>query len=206
MGFALLLCAQPAMADNPRKVAIGPGSSKGALLFAVPPSSISYQLLFVRAERDGSSSREYWVGINAGPMNEGDRFIVTTLPPGQYLLEAVYQQGKWVACLQARTLTVSIEPGKILYLGTLDARPTLAGIQRDAQAGNQRKAHTFQWHFYRSNVAAPSLADRDPDGLARAESFVRQHMPRSSAPATLAELQWRPYSSARPSGRAGRCR
>lgn len=204
-GLAFLLSVQPAMADNPRKVAIGSGSPKGALLFKVPQSAIGHQLLFTRDGDGRSPPRAYWVGIEARPASEGERFIVTTLPAGRYRLEAVYQQGKWVACLQATTLTVSVEPGKIAYLGTLDTRATLASIQRNAGASNQGSARTFQWHFYRTNVAAPRVADRDTDGLARAASFVRQQMPRSSATATLADLQWGPYVTLKPSGRADRC-
>lgn len=203
--LAMLLSTQPAIADNPRKIAISPGSSKGALLFKVPPSPITYQLLFTRNDKNGRPSEVYWIGIKGRPSDEGDRFIVETLPPGQYQLEAVYQQSKWAACLEAATVTVSIEPGKIAYLGTLDALPTLAGIQRNARATNQLSAQTFQWHLFRTGVVAPRVSDRDPDSLVRAESFVREHIPRSLATVTLADFQWRPYVRSETSGRPDRC-
>jgi hypothetical protein len=204
--LALLFCAHPALAEsNPRKIAIGPASPKGALLFRVPALPIDYQLLLLSVDESGVPSRREWVYIKAAPLEDGDRFIVATFPPGKYLLEGVAQQSKWVACLHARTLTISIEPGRIAYLGTLDARPTLASIQRNANTPQGRIAHYGQWHFYRTNVAAPGVSDRDAGELARAEAFVRERMPRSSASAVLANLKWHPYALVGRSTRADRC-
>jgi hypothetical protein len=203
--LALLLCASPAVADNPKKVAIGPGSPKGALLFTVPPLAVDYQLLFTPTDKKASSSREYWVFVKAVPREKGERFIVTSLPPGEYLLEGLYQQRKWVACLQAKTMLISIEPGRIAYLGYLDARPTLASIQRNAEASKELVAHYGDWHFYRTDVAAPRVSGRDDGGLARAEAFVRKHMPRSSASPGLAGLRWLPYEIVGTTGGANRC-
>ena len=203
--LALFLCAQPAAADNPKKVAIGPGSPKGALLFRAPPFWIDQLLLFTRDGPDASSSREYYVAIKNRPTAKGESVLVTTLPPGRYRLEALYQQDKWVACLQANTLKVTIEPGKIAYLGIIDTRPTLASIQRNARASNDLRAYMGQWHFYRSNIDVPLVVGRDPEGLAQAQSFVSQQMPKSSAIAELADLQWGAYESPEPSGRANRC-
>lgn len=203
--LVLLLCPVLATADNPSKVAIGPGSPRGALLLKVLPLPIDYQLLLLRIDESGTLSRREWIYIKAMALEEGDRFIITTLPPGEYLLEGVSQQSQWVACLHSRTLRVSIDPGKIAYLGTVDVRPTLASIQRNADTPKERIAHYGKWHFYRTNVAAPRISDRDAGGVARAESFVREHMPRSSATATLADLQWRPYELVGRSGRANRC-
>lgn len=203
--LALFLCVQPAAADNPKKVAISPGSPKGALMFKAPPFWIDQLLLFIRDDPDTSSSREYWIAILNRPTAKGDSILVNTLPPGRYRLEAVYQQDKWVACLQANTLKVTIEPGKIAYLGTLETRPTLASIQRNATASKELRAYMGQWHFYRTNIDVPLVLGRDTEDLAQAEIFVRQQMPKSSALPELADIQWAPYESSKPSGRANRC-
>lgn len=203
--LALLLCAQPAAADNPKKVAIGPGSAKGALVFRAAPSTIGYALFFTRDEGKGAWSRGYWVVVEGSRAGESDRFIVETFPPGRYRLNAVYQQGKWAACLHATTFTVTVTPGNIAYLGMLDARPTLASIQRNARAKNELNALTFQWHLYRTNVVAPGLSGRDPESVADAGNFVRQHMPKSSATMTLADVQWGPYASSETGRRPNEC-
>jgi hypothetical protein len=193
-GLALLLCAGPATgSDNPRKVAIAPGSPKGALLLKVPPLPIDYAFLLVRLDERGVPSRSDWIFIKPVPLEAGDRFIVATFPPGEYLLEGVAQQSRWVGCLHARTLKVSIEPGKIAYLGAVDARPTLASIQRNADRPKEQVAHSGQWHIFRDEIAAPIVTERDDAGLARAASFVRARMPKSSVAATLAAVKWLPY-------------
>jgi hypothetical protein len=183
---AALLCPGPASADDPGKVAIGPESPKGALLFKIPPMPVPHIL---NLTREGTSlTRSYWVRIKGRPISEGDRFILETLPPGRYGLDSVHLQVYWLGCLHATMPTFTVEPGKITYLGSLDTRPTLASIQRSAQAHRNLTASTGQWHRYRIEVGLPRLADRDPEGLARAESFVRRDMPKSTAAVALAEL------------------
>jgi hypothetical protein len=201
--LAALLCAGTAAAGDPSKVAVGPGTPKGALLFNVPPLPVDYQLLFTRI--DAPVSKAYFVYIKAVPTAKGERFIVTTLPPGSYLLEGLYQQQKWAACLQQRTFRVSVDAGRIAYLGNVDARPTLASIQRNAEASRQLRAEFGEWHFYRAGLAPPRISDRDPAGLARAASFVRESMPRSRAVPVLADLKWGPYETVGTTGRANRC-
>ena len=184
--LATLVFAQPAAADEPRKVAIGPDSPKGALLFRVPPATYPHMLMFTRVGASPTNSYRVW--IKARPVAQGDRFLVTALPPGRYRLDSVHQQLWWLGCLHANMPSFTVEPGKIAYLGYLDTRPTVAAIQRSAQAHGNLTAQLGQWYRYRIDVGIPRLADRGPEGLAQAESFVRREMPRSSGPVALAEL------------------
>lgn len=139
--------------------------------------------------REGASpTSAHWVAIKGRPVAEGDRFIVTVLPPGRYRLDSVHLQSAWLGCLHAAMPTFSVEPGRIAYLGSIDTRPTLASIQRSAKANRDLTASTGQWYRYRIDAGVPRLADRGPEGLARAESFARRKMPKSSAPVALAEL------------------
>jgi hypothetical protein len=201
--LAMLLCAAPASADDPAKVAIGPTSPKGALLFKIPPMPITHLLMLTR--EGASPTTAYWVRIKGRPVAEGDRFIVAALPPGRYRLDAVYLQLKWVGCLHAALPTFSVEPGKIAYLGSLDTRPTLASIQRSARAHKNLTASTGQWYRYRIDAGVPQVTGRDPEGLARAESFVRRNMPKSSAPVALAPLGPGQEAGATQSVLANRC-
>jgi hypothetical protein len=184
--LAAFLFAQPAAADDPRKVAIGPGSPKGALLFKVPPAPAHHVLVLTRIGT--SPTNTYGVPIKARPIAQGDRFVVTALPPGRYRLDSVHLQRWWLGCLHAAVPTFTVEPGKIAYLGSLDTRPTLASISRSAQAHKNLTASLGQWYRYRIEAGIPRLAGRGPAGLAEAESFVRREMPRSSGPIILAEL------------------
>jgi hypothetical protein len=201
--LAALLFAQPAAADGPRKVAIGPGSPKGVLLFKVPPAPANHVLLFTRV--GASPTNAYWVPIKGRPIAEGDRFIVTALPPGRYRLDSVHLQRWWLGCLHAAVPTFTIEPGKIAYLGSLDTRLTLASISRSAQAHKNLTAALGQWYRYRIEAGIPRLGDRDPEGLDQAHSFARREMPRSSAPVALAELGPGQDSGSAQSPLAARC-
>jgi hypothetical protein len=143
--------------------------------------------------------------IKGRPVAEGDRFIVTALPPGRYRLDSVHLQRWWLGCLHAAVPTFTIEPGKIAYLGSLDTRLTLASISRSAQAHKNLTASLGQWYRYRIEAGIPRLADRDPEALARAESFARREMPRSSGPVALAELGPGQDSGSTQSQLAARC-
>jgi hypothetical protein len=202
----VFLAASPASADKPAKVVIGPGSPRGAVLFKVAPSPVAYELSFFRDKEPGFfSSNFYPIFVERAQTGEGERFVVETLPPGRYELEAVFQQRRWGACLNARTLAFTIKAGKIAYLGTLDPRPTLASIQRSAEAAGDLTASNFQWHLYRTGVRAPTLSDRDAQALAEAKNFVRRNMPRTSAPTELAEAEWGPYVGVSSTGNRDRC-
>lgn len=184
--LSAFLAAQPAAADDPRKVAVGPGSPKGALLFKVPPAPAHHVLMFTRI--GASATNAHWVSVKARPVAEGDRFIVAALPPGRYRLDSVHMQRWWLGCLHAAMPTFTVEPGRIAYLGSLDTRPTLVAISLSAQAHKNLTASLGQWYRYRIETGIPRLANRDPEGLAQAESFARREMPRSSGPVELAEL------------------
>ncbi|HYJ84317.1 MAG TPA: hypothetical protein VEW26_15905 [Allosphingosinicella sp.] len=201
--LSAFLLAQPAAADEPRKVAISPGSPKGARLFKVPPAPANHVLLFTRV--GASPTNAHWVLVKARPIAGGDRFIVTALPPGRYRLDSVHMQRWWLGCLHAAVPTFTIEPGKIAYLGSLDTRPTLASISRSAQAHKNLTASLGQWYRYRIEAGIPRLADRDPQGLVQAESFVRREMPRSAGPVALAELGPGEDSGPTQSALAARC-
>ena len=189
-----LLAAQPAAADKPRNVDITPSSSRGALLFKVRPQPVGHMLVFTRNQRSSFLSVGHRIWIKGtGP--EKERFIVEILPPGEYRLNAVHQQQAWAACLEARTLTVTIKAGEIAYLGSLDAGPTLATIQHNARLNKQMSASAHELHLYRSNVVPPQIAERDAAAVAQAQTFVRQEMPKSSAPVNLAHLEWGPFES-----------
>ncbi len=184
--LAALLFAQPAAADDPRKVAIGPGSPKGALLFKVPPAPAHHVLMLTRI--GASPTHAYGVPIKARPIAQGDRFIVTALPPGRYRLDSIHLQRWWLGCLHATVPTFTVEPGKIAYLGSLDTRPTLASISRSAQAHKNLSASLGQWYRYRIEAGIPRLSGRDAEGLAEAVSFARREMPSSSGGVALAKL------------------
>lgn len=189
---ALLMAAQPAIADKPRKVAIAADSRTGALLFKLRAQPVGHQLVFARNGKSSFWSVGHRIFIEAGG---SDRFIVEALPPGEYRLNAVHQQQAWAACLEARTLTVTVKAGEIAYVGMLDTDPTLASIQRNARLNKDLTARTHQLHLYRAGVAPPLVSGRDAGGLAEAASFARQEMPKSAAPVRLADLRWGPFDS-----------
>lgn len=202
---SLLLAAQPAMADKPRNVDITTSSARGALLFKVRPQPVGQMLVFTRNERSSFLSVGHRIWIKSSERPEGERYVVEMLPPGEYRLNAVHQQQNWVACLEARTLTVTIKAGEFAYLGTLDAGPTLAAIQLNARLNRHMSARSTELHLYRSNVVPPEIAERDPADVAQAQAFVRDAMPKSSAPVNLAHVEWGPFQSSATNRKLNAC-
>lgn len=190
IGAGLLFAACPGMAEKPRNVALTPKSSKGALLFRVQTRPTPYTLVFTKNGKSDWLSTGHRIEVKGSFDAPVTRYVVQTLEPGEYRLNAIHQQQNWGACLQARTITVRIAPGRIHYLGHLEVGPTLASIQRNAIRGKDMRARTHSMNMYFTDIDPPLLSRRDEVDRAAAEAFAKAEMPKSSASLGLAEIEW----------------
>jgi hypothetical protein len=153
----LLVSAAQAPAEKPRNVAITPASKKGALLLKVQTRRTPYTLVFTKDGKSNFLSTGYQIEVKGSFDEPAESYIVQTLEPGFYRLNAIHQQQNWGACLEARTISVRITSGRIHYLGRFEAGATLATIQRNAIQGKQTSARMHAMNMYFDHVAPPLL-------------------------------------------------
>ncbi len=202
---ALLLAASQGMAEKPRSVALTSKSPKGALLFRVQTRQTPYTLVFTKNGKSNWLSTGHRIEVKGSFDAPANRYVVQTLEPGEYRLNAVHQQQNWGACLQDRTVTVRISPGRIHYLGHLEVGPTLASIQRNAVRGKDLRARTHSMNMYFTDIDPPLLSMREEADRVAAEAFARAEMPKSSAPVGLAEIDWVSFATPAAHNNVGHC-
>ena len=202
---ALLTSASPGMAEKPRNVAITSGSKKGALLFKVQTRSTPYTLVFTKDGKSNWMSVGHQIEVKGSLDQPVERYVVQTLEPGEYRLNAIHQQQNWGACLEERTISVRVEPGRIHYLGAFEAGPTLASIQRNAIRGKQTSARTHAMNMYFDDVEPPLLSGRDETDRLAAETFARSQMPKTTAPVGIAGVEWVSFATPASHSNLGHC-
>jgi hypothetical protein len=205
LAAALLFSASAGVAEKPRNVAITSDSKKGALLFRVETRQTPYTLVFTKDGKSNWLSSGYRIEVKGSFDKPAERYLVQTFEPGEYRLNAIHQQQNWGACLEDRTISIRITPGRIHYLGHFEAGTTLASIQRNAIRGKQMSARTHQMNMYFENVDPPILSGREAADRAAAETFVRSEMPKSSASVELANIAWVNFATPAGHSNLGHC-
>ncbi|QAY78489.1 hypothetical protein [Sphingosinicella sp. BN140058] len=169
---------------SPEKIKLTAESKDGAVLIRVPLQPFDYALQLSKNGNSGFLSRVYMMKIGSSPVR-GYRYIARTLAPGRYRLDSMWQQGRWSVCLEKGTFEFTIAPGRIAFLGTLDAEQVLESLQAQAQfKGEETQAggSYFQSHDATPAPVVQGRADEDLDAARQA------NMNRSGALVELAEL------------------
>lgn len=194
LAAAGLLATEPAAAESrPERVRLTAESSRGAVLIRVPVQPFEYSFQFSRNGRSGFLSRVYQMNVRAGP--PGYRYIARTLAPGRYRLDTVWQQGRWSACLEQGTIEFPVIAGQIAYLGTLQAEPILASIQRRAVERGRTAVAAGDIVMSRTDDTSPMVDGRDDMAVDEARRFADAVMNGGGNLLRLAELNQTAFST-----------
>ncbi len=192
--LALAVAPSSALAQkSPEKIKLTAQSKDGAVLIRVPVQPFEYSLQFSRNGRSGFLSRVYQMNVRAGP--PGYRYIARTLAPGRYRLDTVWQQGRWSACLEQGTIEFPVIAGQIAYLGTLQAEPILASIQRQAVERGRTAVAAGDIVMSRADDTSPMVDGRDDMAVDEARRFADAAMNGSGNLLRLAELNETAFST-----------
>jgi hypothetical protein len=192
-GFAAaaLLGLVSACATAPADVVLGPDAPQGLVVMEVvtagPAASTSYQI--EAAAYDAEQSRIEGSGYfilyaNNAPGKPGSRYVVALAKPGAYALTAVSHMSTWYDCFNNGTIAFDVEPGKVTFLGRLDAAPALMDIalKLPSYSMNSQK-------FYVLDTPRPAVTA--PNELAEWQSpltaYVSSTFPQVSAPIKAAD-------------------
>lgn len=149
----------------------------------IPPQTSAFgQTRFVMARYDRAtrvaSDWEYDIPRSD---SSGTQWHAIAVSPGEYVLLSlgVFQGGAtWSVCFGEATYRYTIGENEIVYLGTLDANPSLQVLNRQIEAEGRSTASTGQFRFAHENIPAPSVALNEPsaDALERArQAFAIRH-------------------------------
>lgn len=181
-----LLASSAAATQRPEKIAIGPVSPRGAIIFATPPLPVEYIMMIApfdpvarKVGTNGAARIEIRPGRGGGP--DGDLFI-SDLNPGTYVVALVSQQGIWGLCYANNTLQFTVAAGEIVYLGSFDGAAAIRELHGLVARNGHQRVRNSELHHYIDGVSAVPLAGADDAAaLTKATGWLRAASPQTSA-------------------------
>ena len=157
---------------------ITPSSKESVVLMRVDSQPYPYSVWFSREGSGGFGRRIYALDVKP---HEFAPYTARTLAPGNYQMNSIVQQGAWSSCFGNGSVAFTIEPGKVYYLGSLNAMPLLAELQQGAIARRKtsltRGALAVGWE----PTIKPEFTISGDAELVEVRQFVAQRMPQTTA-------------------------
>jgi hypothetical protein len=178
-----MLCAATAAEsdtpDNPKLTA--DDRANGAILITIPYGAPD--MIVGIAPYDDQNARMVKRDHPPGGFHGGGTFLKIAAP-GTYVFIGYLQQGHWGVCFQAASVAFDVRPGEVTVLGTLDLRPQLALLAKNARERDELKAYRSDIFQYFEGVPPPQLVyplGKDEE-LAAAQEFMRKQTQGVTAP------------------------
>jgi hypothetical protein len=176
--IAGLAAASPAAAKV-KDPAVTAASTESVVLMRADRYRFDWGLVLGREGQSGFGSRVYV--LNVHPF-DGEPFVGKTLAPGTYRLNSITQQRHWASCLGNGTVSFTVLPGKVYYLGTLNSHPLLEDLQQSSTARGKSSVARGESAVGWQPAVKPEFAPPSPEELAEVRQFMSASMPRTTAP------------------------
>ena len=188
---ACLVATAAAGTQNPTKIAITPGSPDAAILMLVPILAAPYSIGFApydpvtRALGASKVGGRYDVETPARPKSASPAeapevyYAMVSVLPGTYVVRDLSQQQRWSACYGRGTVSFSVAPGQIVYLGLIDTGRMIAQLQAVvlARPGDERLIG-YEQRTYFEGFGPPAFRDTgDGAALAASAAWVKTRSP-----------------------------
>lgn len=158
---------------------VTPSSTESVILMRADRQPYQWSLWLHREGSGGFGRRIYSLDVKP---HDFAQYTGRTLSPGAYQVSSIVQQSQWSSCFGSGSVAFTVEPGKVYYLGALNAMPLLIDLQESAMARGKTAlsngALAVGWEpKVKPEFAAPSEAE-----LAEVSQFVASTMPKTTAP------------------------
>jgi hypothetical protein len=186
-------------ASNPKMIELTAASNDAAvvLLYAIP-TNVGYTIRIVGFDPVTQQAQDTLLNGWGEPMHvdqgTAPKFIVRRVTPGTYVYQSFSQQRSWAVCFHKDTITFTVKPGQVVFLGTFNPGPHIADLNKNVAANHNYTARDSDAHHYFDNITPPQVIspESNPEILAKAKAFVI-----SSMPHVRADVQTASYSKTR---------
>ncbi len=165
-----------AKSENFSKIA--PSGTDGAIMFAAPVLPAPYVIWMSQIAADGKPGKTVRLTVSSRKAlvdpSSSLAMKMATVGAGTYVVRLVLWQEHWGACLARETVSFSVQPGQISYLGTFNPVETLRNLETEISRTGKTSAHSSQMRMFRDNIAAPSFSASDP-ALQQAMELARRN-------------------------------
>jgi len=186
-----LLGLLSACATAPANVVLGPDAPEGLIVMEVSTTGAagkaSYQIEAAAYDADQArieGSGYFYLYAGNAPEKPGSRYVAALAKPGTYALTAVSHMSTWYDCFNNGTVAFDVEPGKVTFLGHLDANPALMDIALKLPSYSMNSQKFYVLDTPRPAVTSPKdLGDWNTPLTA----YVSATFPQVTAPIKAAE-------------------
>lgn len=185
--FLMAGLGAPAIAQkSPERITLTPQSSDGVIMLKVEQFTAPYLLMIQKAGQSGFGSRVYTLAVKQG--NPGAIYIARTLKPGRYVIRSIWQQSVWGLQFSRSTVEFDIRPGRVSYLGNLNARELLDKLQSMAVAADKQTVKLGSGYVTSDHGLTPQFAGRDVPSIREAQQFSETVMKADASRFDVADL------------------
>jgi hypothetical protein len=155
------VCSQQALA-KPNFAKFDARPSNGGVLFLTPLLPQQYSIWISQVAADGKPAKTQRLSVSPGRVvmdpATGSALILVSLPPGQHLIRLILVQEHWGACLAQNTVSFSVQPGSIAYLGRFQPERTIKSLEGEIVRTGKTSAIRTQLRMFRNNLVAPAYS------------------------------------------------
>lgn len=112
-------------------------------------------------------------------------YLFDNAEPGDYLLSKVTIDKNFNLCFHEETIRVTIEPGKVNYIGGFDERLYRLEVQKRRTA---EPLPPGRFEYYTDNVPAPVIVAPSSQDVAQLERYLAANLPDITAPITTVAM------------------
>jgi hypothetical protein len=167
-----IICSQPAIA-KPSFAKFDTQPANGGVLFLAPILPQPYVVWISQLNPDGKPGKTERLTISdrktvKDPAN-GLGVTLVSLPAGPHAIRLILLQDHWGACLAQNTVSFTVQPGKIVYLGNFQPIGPLESLEAEVLRTGKTSAIRTQLRMFRDNLTAPSFS---LEGAPKAEEIL----------------------------------
>jgi hypothetical protein len=182
--------ADAALAKKPAEIAITPTSPDAVLILKaaslpVPPGHRTAYWVALHSydpaeQKMAGGPFAGYATFDARPKDFVDGYLIISVKPGTYAFQDVVVQDYWAVCFNGGSLQFTVKPGEVVYLGEMDVRRHVSGIETLAvTTGRTTSRNSDPIHFF-DTVTPPTLAPIDDAQMAAVTAMVKNEMPKTN--------------------------
>ena len=179
VALVVAVAVAPPISAKVKDPAITPSSGESVVVMRANREFFDWGVVFNRAQQTGFGSRLYMLNVHSF---EPAPFVTKTMAPGTYQLNRITQQSQWATCLGNNTVSFTVQPGKVYFLGTLNSRDLLADLQQSAVKRGKTRVSNGSFAVGWEPAVKPEFAPATEEDLAELRQFLATHMPKTTAP------------------------
>ncbi len=130
------------------------------------------------AEKEAFGSQQFSFNF----LQENSGYVFANAEPGEYLLSRIVVDTNWNLCPYEQTVSVTIKPGTINFLGFHNSTIHRAQAAEIARSKGDESLDQFSYVYYVDHLVAATIRRGTPQDVYELQQYISETFPEISAP------------------------